>query len=53
MLARRDRYAAPGAVVVMDIPLLRAEHRDLLSLAAVVVVDAPPRLPCAAWSNSG
>ena len=43
MLARRDRHAAPGAVVVMDIPLLRAEHRDLLSLAAVVVVDAPHR----------
>ena len=42
MLARRDRLAVPGAVVVMDIPLLRAEHRDLLSLAAVVVVDAPP-----------
>ncbi len=41
MLARRDRHAAPGVVVVMDIPLLRAEHRDLLSLAAVVVVDAP------------
>jgi dephospho-CoA kinase len=44
MLARRDRYAAPGAVVVMDIPLLRAEHRDLLSLAAVVVVDTPPEV---------
>ncbi len=44
MLARRDRHAAPGAVVVMDIPLLRAEHRDLLSLAAVVVVDAPPEV---------
>jgi dephospho-CoA kinase len=44
MLARRDRHAAPGEVVVMDIPLLRAEHRDLLSLAAVVVVDAPPEV---------
>lgn len=44
MLARRDRHAAPGAVVVMDIPLLRAVHRDLLSLAAVVVVDAPPEV---------
>ena len=41
MLARRDREATPGAVVVMDIPLLRAEHRELLSLAAVIVVDAP------------
>lgn len=44
MLARRDREAAPGRVVVMDIPLLRAEHRELLSLAAVVVVDTPPEL---------
>ncbi|MBV8463285.1 MAG: dephospho-CoA kinase [Acidimicrobiales bacterium] len=44
MIARRDRYATPGAVVVMDIPLLRAEHRDLLSLAAVIVVDAPPEV---------
>ena len=42
MLSRRDRHDAPGTVVVMDIPLLRAEHRELLSLAAVVVVDAPP-----------
>jgi dephospho-CoA kinase len=42
MLARRDREAVPGAVVVMDIPLLRSEHRELLSLAAVIVVDAPP-----------
>jgi dephospho-CoA kinase len=44
MLARRDRFAGPGTVVVMDIPLLRAEHRDLLSLSAVVVVDAPPEV---------
>ncbi len=44
MLARRDRHAVPGSVVVMDIPLLRAEHRGLLSLAAVVVVDASPEV---------
>jgi len=44
MLARRDRHAVPGAVVVMDIPLLRPEHREVLSLAAVVVVDAPPEI---------
>jgi dephospho-CoA kinase len=44
MLVRRDRHADPGAVVVMDIPLFRSEHRDLLSLAAVVVVDAPPEV---------
>jgi dephospho-CoA kinase len=47
MLARRDRFAGPGKVVVMDIPLLRAEHRDLLSLTAVVVVDAPPEVALA------
>jgi dephospho-CoA kinase len=28
-------------VVVLDIPLLKAEHRDLLTLAFVIVVDTP------------
>jgi dephospho-CoA kinase len=44
MLARKDRYAATDEIVVLDIPLLRAEHRELLALAAVVVVDAPPEV---------
>ncbi len=44
MLARKDRYTTTDEIVVLDIPLLRAEHRELLALAAVVVVDAPPEV---------
>ncbi len=44
MIARKDAFAGTDEIVVLDIPLLRAEHRDLLSLAAVVVVDAPPEV---------
>jgi dephospho-CoA kinase len=44
MIARKDRFAGTGAVVVMDIPLLKSAHRELLGLAAVVVVDTPTEL---------
>ncbi len=44
MIARRDRFAHTDEVVVLDIPLLRAIHRETLDLAAVVVVDAPTEL---------
>jgi dephospho-CoA kinase len=41
MIARRDRFADTDDIVVLDIPLLRPVHREMLSLAAVVVVDTP------------
>ncbi|MHB1518608.1 MAG: dephospho-CoA kinase [Acidimicrobiales bacterium] len=41
MLARKEGFDTSDAIVVLDIPLLRSEHRQLLDLAAVVVVDAP------------
>ena len=44
MIARKDRFDGTDAIVVMDIPLLRAVHREMLSLAAVVVVDTPTEL---------
>src|ERR1019366_8333784 len=44
MMARRDRFADTDDVVVLDIPLLRAVHRQTLDLAAVVVVDTPTEL---------
>jgi dephospho-CoA kinase len=44
MIARKDRYAGGDDIVVLDIPLLRPAHRELLELAAVVVVDTPTEL---------
>ncbi len=44
MIARKDRYAGTDEIVVLDIPLLRPVHRELLGLAAVVVVDVPTEL---------
>jgi dephospho-CoA kinase len=44
MIARRDRFADTDDIVVLDIPLLRAIHRETLDLAAVVVVDTPTEL---------
>ncbi len=44
MIRRKDEHAGSDRIVVLDIPLLRAEHRELLSLAVVVVVDAPPEV---------
>ncbi len=44
MISRKDRFADTDDIVVLDIPLLRAVHRELLTLAAVVVVDTPTEL---------
>lgn len=44
MIARRDQFAESDEIVVLDIPLLRPAHRELLDLAAVVVVDVPTEL---------
>jgi dephospho-CoA kinase len=41
MAARRAAEEGTDHVVVLDIPLLKPAHRDLLSLDVVVVVDAP------------
>jgi dephospho-CoA kinase len=44
MIARRDGFAGNADIVVMDIPLLKSIHRELLSLASVIVVDTPTEL---------
>jgi dephospho-CoA kinase len=44
MIEGKDAFAGTDRIVVMDIPLLKPFHRDLLSLDAVVVVDVPPEL---------
>jgi dephospho-CoA kinase len=44
MIERKDAYAGSDRIVVMDIPLLKDFHRELLALDAVVVVDVPPEL---------
>lgn len=44
MMRRKDSYADSDEIVVMDIPLLTEAHREMLSLAAVLVVDAPPEV---------
>ena len=41
MAQRRAAAEGTDGVVVLDIPLLKPEHRDVLSLAVVVVVDCP------------
>jgi dephospho-CoA kinase len=41
MIASRDAQADTDHVVVLAIPLLRAEHRTTMALDAVVVVDCP------------
>jgi len=41
MAQRRAAEAGGDRVVVLDIPLLKPEHRDVLSLDVVVVVDCP------------
>jgi dephospho-CoA kinase len=41
MIRRKDRYAGTDEIVVMDIPLLKDIHREMLALAAVIVVDVP------------
>lgn len=42
MIEGKDAYAGTDRIVVMDIPLLKDFHRELLALDAVVVVDVPP-----------
>jgi dephospho-CoA kinase len=44
MLERKEQLAGTDDIVVLDIPLLRAVHRETLGLAAVVVVDVPAEL---------
>jgi dephospho-CoA kinase len=41
MIQKKDEYADTDHIVVLDIPLLRPIHREMLTLAAVVVVDTP------------
>ena len=41
MMQRKDEFAATDEIVILDIPLLKEVHRQMLSLAAVVVVDTP------------
>jgi dephospho-CoA kinase len=41
MLERRDAEKETDHVVVLDIPLLKAVHRELLALDSVIVVDTP------------
>lgn len=41
MAARVEEHAGTGEIVVLDIPLLKQEHRETQSLDAVVVVDTP------------
>ncbi len=44
MLARRDAEKETDHVVVLDVPLLKPVHRELLDLAYVIVVDTPADL---------
>ncbi len=44
MVEGKDAHAGTDRIVVMDIPLLKDVHRELLALDAVVVVDAPPEV---------
>jgi len=44
MLERKEAHAGGDDIVVLDIPLLKPEHRELLGLAAVVVVDVAPEV---------
>lgn len=47
LLTQTTQAAARGGVVVVDIPLLRPEHRALLQLEAVLVVDCPTEVAIA------
>jgi dephospho-CoA kinase len=44
MIEGKDAHQGTDAVVVMDIPLLKEFHRELLALDAVIVVDASPEV---------
>jgi dephospho-CoA kinase len=41
MIAARDAHEGTDDIVVLAIPLLKAEHRDTVKLHKVVVVDTP------------
>ena len=44
MIEGKDAYAGTDRIVIMDIPLLKQFHREMLALDAVIVVDVPPEL---------
>ncbi len=44
MIEGKDAHAGTDRIVVMDIPLLKEFHREMLKLDAVIVVDVPPEL---------
>jgi dephospho-CoA kinase len=52
MIERKDAHADTDDLVVLDIPLLKPVHRELLSLAAVVVVDTPVEVALARLTGS-
>jgi dephospho-CoA kinase len=52
MIERKDQHQGTDDVVVLDIPLLKEIHRQTLSLAAVVVVDAPMEMALARLTGS-
>ena len=44
MIEGKDAWKATRDIVVMDIPLLKDFHRELLALDAVIVVDVSPEV---------
>ena len=44
MIERKDVHQGTGDIVVMDIPLLKEFHKELLALDAVIVVDVSPEV---------
>ena len=44
MIEGKDAFAGTDRIVVMDIPLLKDFHREMLALDAVIVVDVPAEL---------
>ena len=44
MIEGKDAHQGTDAIVVMDIPLLKEFHRELLALDAVIVVDVSPEV---------
>ncbi len=54
MIEGKDAWKDTDDIVVMDIPLLKAMHQEMLALDAVVVVDASSEVRRRrAWSASG
>lgn len=44
MIEGKDAYRGTDRIVIMDIPLLKVFHREMLHLDAVVVVDVDPEV---------